>query len=617
MDVNAVLADEAMGAARVPLLKKPGQFYLGPKITSQSQESLFHPLVAAVRAQLGGLSSPAAVLSVLTTRRNWVLGQQACAEAALTALGLAKDLPSTIAVESPALPELDWPLGTANADRRLSNRNFRLRAGQSELFNGENTSTDKAVAALTDDTVLSAAAQASASAAAMLLQLRCLADVYTRWEVCARLAADLVGAQLASPPLTNAEMLARVLTYARIEGDLSIPPEEDTLEGSDNGADSSHIPLPPGRSRLIPYLRISGYMRCITFLALPQKFSFKNRYGVIVNIDLSNSNTMTGVADAILTLVLGGLDILWDATMQTGAESPYFGGLTAPAGSQYADVTQLQWAALNRQIPTSVAPDTAVGQAKTDYARRLALLSSTPVPLPSPQNPNPSPQADRVTAIGAEHYQGPYSGSGLPFSGAGAEYAYLVLSEGVRYLNRLTYGPERFGAGATPRLPEILVYLLFHMGQEGKAMIASAAGAALNGTSDKAVALTQAMRAAGLMATRDDILNQILNARDTRDGMGNIISTGTQNSVQIATANWDTIPTSLGGVLPGIAPVLGTDAVAQALADYVRYATASEWKSWVKPTSQAQSPQGGKGSSPRGNCIGYAQLYDYLTSQIH
>ncbi len=204
-----------MGAAKVPLWRKraPGAFYFGPKITSQSQEAQFHPLLPSVRTRLGKLST-AAKTSVLQSRLAWLTTHKKAAEAALTTLSLAPGLPDQIAAES-AMPPLDWPVGKDKADPRLSDRAFRLKVGQSGYTDKygrplpEDVSTDQAYAALTDSTVVTTAASDPSATAALLLQMRCLADIYTRWEVCARLTADLLSSQLASPVLSKAEMLAR------------------------------------------------------------------------------------------------------------------------------------------------------------------------------------------------------------------------------------------------------------------------------------------------------------------------------------------------------------------------------------------------------------------------
>ena len=566
---NVALAAAALAAAQVPLWHKPAPTDFGPTILTQSHEGQFHPRVEVVQATLAGLSQTAR-LSVLQARLAWLSTRKTAAESALTALGLAADLPTSIAATS--LKATDWPLG--QVDLRVRRLEFRLKAGQSRHDTQEDTSTDQALAALGDATVLTAAAAQPAATAGLLLQMRCLADIYARWESCARLTSAVVGAQLASPPLSNAEMLARTLTYSRIEGDMSIPPEDDTLEGSDPGADSNKIPLPPGRSRFFPYLSPSAYMCCVTYLALPKDFTFNGQ-----DVNLADPATMTKVADESFTLVLGGLDVLWSLPRQKAEEQ-----LFPDDPNPFNPVDLLDWPALNRQIPATVTHANARAAAAADLTARRGLLIS-PGRLKGPAGS----QASRTAPISAADYK-------ADFSGAGANYAELVLSEGVRYLNRLTYGPVRFGPGAPSRLPEILVYCLYHMGAESKGLLASAAANALRSQSKSsyATALAAAMHNAGLGTDLTTILASVHYAHTT------------ELSVKIATDSWKEI-----------AGLLATPAVTAALADYLRHENDKVWKSWVKPPSTPDDPEGRKGSSPRGNCIGYAQLYEYLTAQVH
>jgi hypothetical protein len=287
---NVALAAAALGAANVPLWHKPPETDWGPEITAQSQERQFHPLVEVVQAKLAGPTmNQAARVSVLQARLAWLVTRKKAAESALNALHLSPDLPTSIAATP--LTE-DWPLG--QVDRRLHRLEFRLKAGQIWHDADGDMSTDKAMAALGDATVLTAAAARPAATAALLRQMRCLADIYARWESCALVTTAVVDTQLASPPLSKAEMLARTLTYSRIEGDMSIPPEDDTLEGTDPGADSNQIPLPPGRSRFIPDLDPSAYMCCVTYLALPKVRIFKGE-----PINLADPATMTLWATAL------------------------------------------------------------------------------------------------------------------------------------------------------------------------------------------------------------------------------------------------------------------------------------------------------------------------------
>ena len=554
------LAAAAITAAAIPAWLPPPPTDYGPAIATQTQEGEFHPRVDVVRAKLLNMTT-AQRQSVLQARLTWLILRKKAAESALTALRLSPDLPSTLA--NSTLGKKTWPLSHAKV--RVTQLSFRLKAGAVARDHSEDTSTDRAFAALTDSTVVTAEAATAQRACALLLQMRCLADVYARWECCARLTSAVVGSQLADPPLSNAEMLARVLTLSRIEGDMSIPPEEDTLEGTDSGADGNKIPLPPGRSRFFPIVHPSGYMCCVTFLALKQGNDLNG-----VPFDLSQ--TMLDEADQSFTIALAGLDDLWKKQAKQNDLERLFPGDPDPFPSPWDN---LDWAALNRQIPATVTHAQARAAAQADLTARLALLK------PTPAGPA-AVQAVRTTAI-----------AGV---GSGANYAQLVLAEAIRYLNRLSSGPVRFGPGAPARLPEILVYCLYHMNTKAKGMLASAAASSLlkKSYSSYAQDLSAAMRGAGLTTDLELTLASVHYA------------TTTEASVKIATDNW-----------AQIGPLLGTPKVICALAAYLRNEKDDVWTEWVRPKPKPGDSPVFKGSSPRGNCIGYAQLYEYLTSQVH
>ena len=507
---------------------------------------------------------------MLSARLAWVSRRKVKAEAALTAIGVDPSLPSKIAKTSVTKPpagdpRFQWPL---SGDAHFGCLWFRLLAGDktgAPAKTGEFVNTDQAFAALTDASVISAASQTAAASARLLLQLRCLADVYARWEMAARVTDLLVGDQLSQPLLTKEELLARVLAYARAEGDLSIPPEDDTLQGTDPGA-ASGIALPPGRSRFGFALTFSAYMYCVTFVAVARDrpdvpFPAWFVPGFLTGWDLSDPATFAKAADFSFTAVLGGLDILWVTGFQTAAEE------LAPGSGPFVPTGQFDWPALNRGLAGGLADPK--GAAQADYNTRMKLLTATTV-VTGP------PDVWRTSACASSAYTGDYSG-------AGAHYAALVVSEGIRYMNRLTYGPTRFGAGADieTRLPEILVYLWYHKGDQGAGVLSSAGGSALRPkhTTAYSTALATALRncdayTPSLETTLGDVWR----------------SATTEGSTQIAKDNWG-----------DIAPLLGDKTVVEPLADYIRNEGETVWKGWAKH---------------RPNCIGYAQLYDYLVYQL-
>jgi hypothetical protein len=567
----ALLAELAMGAAKKPVWKAPPATAVGPKITSQSQEGQYHPRLDVVENALRNLSAPADRASVLTARLAWVQKRKAAAETALQAIGVSTALPATLTPTQVTATE--WPL--THADRRVTDLPFRLFAGQKKTVEGEVYDTDKALAALTDGTVITTAAAQAVSSANLLLQMRCLSDIYARWEMAARVTSSVIGAQLATPALSNQEMLARVLTYGRIEGDLSVPPEEDTLAGTDPGGDANQIGLPPGRSRFWPDLNPSAYLFCVTYLVQQRVFGAfwlpDAVPGLPVKWDLSMSGIRMQLADISFTAALGGLDILWIQPFQLAAEN-----LVSPSGgTPFTVKDRFDWPALNRQMPASISHDDARTAAQDDYKTRLDLLTDSTI---GPA----SAQASRITPVGASDF------TGSPYSGAGVQYLGLVLSEGVRYLNRLTYGPTRFGAGAATRLPEILVYLLYHTGGDCAGLLASAAANALRPESKSSYAqdLGAALNSAGLTASLHGTLNKVWHNPTTR------------GAVRIATDNW-----------AAIAPLLGNEEVVTALANYIRNESDSVWTGW-------NTPEVPHGPTIRSNCVGYAQLYEYLIDQI-
>jgi hypothetical protein len=571
MAVNAaVLAGLALGAVDKPPWDAIANTMLGPQLTAQSQEGQYHPLAGVVQKALAGLP-PASWASVLSARLAWVTTRKTTAETALSVVGVDASLPASLAktmVTKPVAggdPTFQWPL---TMDIIFSRLWFRLLAGNHDAptAKGEVINTDQAFAALTDASVVSNASGTAQASARLLLQMRCLADVYARWEMAAQVTSMLYADQLADPQLTKQELLARVLAYARIEGDLSIPPEDDTLQGTDPGA-ASGVALPPGRTRLDFTLNPSAYLYCVTYLVRQMDFgpSPPGYFvpGFLADFNLLDPPTRATAADWSFTLVLGGLDILWDQEFQTAAEQ------LAPGSDEFVPSDQFDWPALNRGLAQSLTHEQGRAAAQADYQTRMGLLTARTVQTGPPA-------ISRTSAIASSAYKGPYSG-------AGANYAAMVVSEGVRYLNRLAYGPTRFGAGdaISTQLPEILVYLWYHTGDKGAGLLSSAAGSALrpNKASPYSTPLKTALQESGAYTPA---LGAIL------DSVWNTPSAVA--SLNLAKSNWDTI-----------APLLGDAGVVKPLADYIRHEGDAVWKSWL---------------TARANCIAYANLYDYLLGQI-
>ena len=174
-------------------------------------------------------------------------------------------------------------------------------------------------------------------------------------------------------------------------------------------------------------------------------------------------------------------------------------------------------------------------------------------------------------------------------SGPSVEYCTLLMGEVLAYLDRLTYGPTRFGPTAMTRLPEPLVYALYHTGGDAPGFLASAAAYALlpSSSSDSAKALRTALQTQGITAAQRDVLTHVRAQPDAP-------------SKQTAHDAW-----------PSLAPLLGSGAVAPALAAYLVSEGDSVWRSYlVKAPPGSDQPY--EAESVRTNCIGYAQLYNYL-----
>jgi hypothetical protein len=203
--------------------------------------------------------------------------------------------------------------------------------------------------------------------------------------------------------------------------------------------------------------------------------------------------------------------------------------------------------------------------------------------------------ANRITAIGKKAYDAitldPASPAGwaLKASGAGVGYLLLLLNQPAWYLDRLTYGPTRFGPTAPTRLPESIVYLLYHVGSEAPAMLSSAVLAATDPKAGSASA--QALRT---------VLRQHGYTSAVADAATSVISASKVSASRFDSLSQDQLDT-LHDHWPTVAPVLGHPAVLPVLADYIVTADKHEWKKWT---------------GARANIVGYRRMYEYLQQQV-
>jgi hypothetical protein len=207
--------------------------------------------------------------------------------------------------------------------------------------------------------------------------------------------------------------------------------------------------------------------------------------------------------------------------------------------------------------------------------------------------------AARVTPIGSSGYVANPPG----FSGPALEYTFLALREAILYMNRLTSGPVRFGAGAAPRVPEMLVYLLYHAGAYFPGVLASAVAQAVRSASHPSA--SQAAR---------DLARAVPDSyRDPTSVAGTLLkdirrATNKDVSAAKASSNW----LALTNGDPGFGKVLGAPAALDALNTYIRDTGETAWTSWAYTNYQ-----GVVESSFRPNVVSYNNLYQYFLSLIN
>lgn len=558
---DAVPDAAALAALGAVLAKAPARSprskatTLGPTFTLLDQEYAWHPLIGYVTQQLRS-RTVAERSAILSGWLSWLANRKTKAETALTLAHVAPGVPAS-------LKDQTLPKAPTGVDLHFTDPYLRLIAGRKNTYTTEPDGTDQALAALANQA--SAAANAAAgvdTSAALMQQIRNLADVYARWETAATIASRLVTTQLAKPALTAPELVTRLLAFFRAEGDLTVPPEADTLD-----ATLQQVPLPPGRSFRKATVTPSYYTYCATVLMDQAKLA-----GLV-----GSRMTPVEVAEQLQAFVLAGMDILWNDLFQSEAEAYY------PTTPPYSYSTLEDWWALNREGALGKKHDDAVTLALADRDKRLLLLTSVTT---GPAGMLGSTY--RVTPIGAAAYAGPTHTA----SGASVEYLAALLTEAAWYLDRLTYGPTRFGPGASTRLPEPIVYLLYHVGSEAPAMLCSAAQAAANPKAKSAAAraLRTALQGNGYNRKVGAAMGALMSVRKTQ-AMAEKKAPYSKKQQACLTTNW-----------PIVAPVLGNAAVLSALADYVTAADGKEWDDNF--------------FTMRANVLGYRRMYEFLKPQV-
>jgi hypothetical protein len=524
---------------------------LGPTVTSLPQQYVWHPLIGYVTQQLAALTVTDRA-TVISGWLSWLDARKTKAEAALKSAGVATGMPAGLTPQSlPKAP--DDLLVTHFKDPFL-----RLAAGRKYPKSQEAQepqNTDLALAALADQAGAAAGYATDATKAAGLLQqIRNLADVYARWEAAATIAANLLATQLRKPALTAPELVARMLAFFRTEGDLTVPPEADTLDTT-----LQKVPLPPGRSLLAPMIYLSYYSYCATYLVDQAK------YASYIPAGLDPDPIVE--ADKSFALTLAGMDILWNPQFQEEAEAVYPSTppwvRPDPEDDPDAD---FDWWALNRETALGLGHPAAKDQVVRDHdSQKGMLFLSTFGPLGAPGS---------TYRLAAD-------------SGSSVGYLVSMLTEAAWYLDRLSYGPTRFGPGAPTQLPEPMVYLLYHVGSEAPAMLCSAAQAAYRGSSAAGGALRNALRQHGYNRTVAAAAQKLKSVRKTR---ATILDPYSPDQKKCLADNW-----------PVVAPVLSGPAVLPALTDYITQADTDEWTDFYQM---------------RENILGYRRMYEFLKPQV-
>jgi hypothetical protein len=514
-------------AALLKMYPPPGATDYGPVMHGISDEDLCHPMMKPVQTLLAGLSV-ADVTAVLNFRLKWLQGKQTAAQNALKALNAAwGTLPAQ--VKQANVQAAAWPFSGWNYSRRKLQ--WRMDLAQSigiTTTDPECTDTADASAVLVSQSVATEAAD-PVKATYLLLQMRCAADVYGRWEVGATLAQQLLGAQTTTAPLSAAQMLARILAFWRTEGDMSLPPEFDTLgrpnSSSDTPAGTTAVGLVPGRLRWDYIVVPKPHMYCCTWLAQALPSVPLPNGGTV---DMTVPATQYLWADSSFMVCIAGLDILFNPDMRSAAEYPN----TFP--------NAIDWQTLNYGIA-------AAATAAND--RRGKLLTTQTFP---------GTNYVRLAPLGAADYK---TLDAATYSGANVEYASLVVGESIRYLNRLTAGATRFSAAAAARVPEALVYLLYHTGGQSRIMLASAVANAVKRPSSAVAKQLLAALPSNYTDSTDPIYKSLMKIRNA----------STADAAQPeADSQWTA----------NFADDFGAQDALDALDAYVRGVGDSEWKAW-------------------------------------
>jgi hypothetical protein len=405
------------------------------------------------------------------------------------------------------------------------------------------TKDARALLALRDDEVkkkMTADFSTSATAANLLLQLRCLDAVYARFRVA-----------VAVQKLTDMP-LSKILALWRVEGDLAIPPTAESLEGLDVAeVANTRIPLPPGRLRA--RTRYDPRPHIFTTAAIVDQQKFRDYDGHPKDAELA------GWVNWDYHWFIMGLDVLsWSPPDEAAA--------WRKATATRSEIINGTWW-LTEALAGGIG-----GQMQVRPAHLLELRSTVRGIAPTMFKDDIDHRARELHVIdkGSSWVVAP-SASPSESSTSGIKYASAIVAEGVWLLKWIEQNSKvpfisspSLMAGAP--LPPILAYSLYHYGlHKAPAIWASAIAHAAASTSPIAKALTKAVETARVKANVDPVALRTLKA-DIRNATQ-------KDAPTLALDHWEKV------LLPIIKPN-PQPAVVDALANFIVNADFYEWGSF-------------------------------------
>jgi hypothetical protein len=375
--------------------------------------------------------------------------------------------------------DLSWLLQPDRGDTTVNGEQFRTLRAHTLLRQEEGMPVANRVD-------LSTVCEGPSAAASLLVELRRLHDVYSRFAVALR------------THLETKEPVPRILALWRTEGDLNVPPSMASVKGTDVPSVAGElVELPSGRSNWRYHLGCDT-PHFYTVVWLARRHSFEYESPECQQVDLTTEDNAHYLANAQFHFGIMGLDILFIPR--------YRDELHALPGSSSPYMTQEEWMARNWQQPGQ-SLDAAKSAAKAAYdARYQSLVLEERLEEQPTSNP---PAWVWVVAPGD------------PIS-----YTAGIVGEGARYLGRMIR-KYPFLITTTP-LPESLGYLTYHVGpHKVKAVFASALAASRTGNSAHAKALRASMTAV-----------QVPNLKNVLD---QIKASNTEQAINVAWNNWATV----------------------------------------------------------------------------